>query len=581
VNSPAELRETAARAKPAPTLIALPRRKKNFLTLLPLLLPALLAVLLWMPRLRGPIDLRYDAGVYYLLGVSLAQGDGYRILSEPGAPEGIQYPPLLPAFVALHAKVFQTTDPLELGRWLRRSYFAMFVAFAVALGALARTFLDPPWAAFAACLCLLQFNTYLLSDLLFAELPFSLTSVAFVWTLTTSWKSDARQELSAFTCASAGFLLRSAGLALLAAWVGEALLRGRWRQAALRAALSLVPFGLWQAHVTRVQASAEYQAPAYAYQRAPYQFYNVTYATNIALVDPFQPELGLIDGPAVVRRIAANIAVIPTAVGEAISANYGFWRWALNELQDRFVDTRPIPKGLVLVPLWSLAALGAVGLVVLVRRKSWAIPLVVAGSIGLVCLTPWPGQFSRYLSPLAGLLSIAVVIGARHIYHSRRARWRFVGAPLAILGGLLVAVQLFTVTQIYARHRTDPRMPAFGRAVGHPIFYHDQTWTAWERAVAWIAQHAPVDAVVATSAPHLCYLWTGRHSIFPPMEVDAAVARGLLEAVPVTHVIVDELAFLDISRRYAEPAVAEANSGWRKVYSDGGTHVYARERARP
>ena len=41
-----------------------------------------LAIVLWLPRLTGPIDLRWDAGVYYLLGTSLATGQGYRILSR-------------------------------------------------------------------------------------------------------------------------------------------------------------------------------------------------------------------------------------------------------------------------------------------------------------------------------------------------------------------------------------------------------------------------------------------------------------------------------------------------------------------
>src|SRR5262245_41801643 len=61
-----------------------------------------IALLLWISRLSGPLDLRWDGGVYYLLGSSLAQGHGYRIASEPGAPQGVQYPPLLPAVVALH-----------------------------------------------------------------------------------------------------------------------------------------------------------------------------------------------------------------------------------------------------------------------------------------------------------------------------------------------------------------------------------------------------------------------------------------------------------------------------------------------
>lgn len=36
-----------------------------------------IALLVWLPRLSGPIDLRYDGGVYYLLGTSLAQRHGY------------------------------------------------------------------------------------------------------------------------------------------------------------------------------------------------------------------------------------------------------------------------------------------------------------------------------------------------------------------------------------------------------------------------------------------------------------------------------------------------------------------------
>ena len=51
-----------------------------------------IALLVWAPRLTGPIDLRWDAGVYYLLGTSLATGHGYRILSEPGSPVRVSAP---------------------------------------------------------------------------------------------------------------------------------------------------------------------------------------------------------------------------------------------------------------------------------------------------------------------------------------------------------------------------------------------------------------------------------------------------------------------------------------------------------
>src|SRR5262249_29155485 len=76
------------------------------------------ALSLWAPRMCGPIDLRWDAGVYYVLGTSLATGQGYRILSEPGSPEAVQYPPLLPATVAMFQRALGSKDPQVVAPWL-------------------------------------------------------------------------------------------------------------------------------------------------------------------------------------------------------------------------------------------------------------------------------------------------------------------------------------------------------------------------------------------------------------------------------------------------------------------------------
>ena len=138
-----------------------------------------LAIMLWLPRLTGPIDLRWDAGVYYLLGSSLATGHGYRILSEPGSPEAVQYPPLLPGIVALYARAFGSTDPAVIGPWLRLSYAALFLVYGIGVLTLARKYLSPLLAFIATALCLLNIWTIFLSDLLFAEIPFALVSVTF------------------------------------------------------------------------------------------------------------------------------------------------------------------------------------------------------------------------------------------------------------------------------------------------------------------------------------------------------------------------------------------------------------------
>src|SRR5438132_8726577 len=69
------------------------------------LLLSALVVATWLPRMHGPIDLRWDGSVYYVLGTALAEGKGYRLLNEPGEIEAVQYPPLLPAIIAAHQLV--------------------------------------------------------------------------------------------------------------------------------------------------------------------------------------------------------------------------------------------------------------------------------------------------------------------------------------------------------------------------------------------------------------------------------------------------------------------------------------------
>lgn len=52
--------------------------------------PIVIAVASWLPRFHGPLDLRWDSGAYCILGTSLAEGKGYRLLNEPGEIEAVQ-----------------------------------------------------------------------------------------------------------------------------------------------------------------------------------------------------------------------------------------------------------------------------------------------------------------------------------------------------------------------------------------------------------------------------------------------------------------------------------------------------------
>ena len=539
-----------------------------------------LAFLLWAPRFSGPIDLRWDAGVYYLLGTSLAKGEGYRIASEPGSPEALQYPPLLPTLVALHQWALSTTDPAIVASWLRRTYAVLFVVYGLSTLALARVYLRPGLAVAATALCLLHAWTIFLSDLLFAEIPFALVSVAFALVAGSEGSTTRLRETGAFVLAAIGFLLRTAGAVLLAAWVIEALARRRLRLALIRGLLALLPVALWQAYVTRVRASDAYLRPAYEYQRAPYQNYNVAYAENILQVDPFRPELGRADGAGLAARLMTNLARMPLALGEAVSAPKHSWQSAL-ESTERLLSRHVLPVGVVWLPILGFGTLVVAGFVVFIQRRDWMLVSIPLLSVALVCLTPWPEEFKRYLTPIAPFLTIAAILALERVDAALRARGSHRSALLGSLASpallvLLLIIQTFAAVRLFRdRDRDGASFLPGGGASGPRFFYHGRSWLAWEQAAAWIGARANASAIVATSAPHQLYLQTGLRAVYPPMDSDPEQAHRLLETLPASYVIVDELPHRDFVRRYALPAVESHPASWHLVHTVDGTRIFA------
>jgi hypothetical protein len=544
---------------------------------------AAVAILLWLPRLSGPIDLRWDAGVYYLLGTSLAQGHGYRIPSEPGSPQALQYPPLLSAIVGGYQRVLGTADPAVVGPWLRKSYAGLFLAYALAVLALARRQLRPEFAIAATGLCLLQVMTIFLSDLLFAELPFAFVSVIFAIVASNNRPAPRPwlREAAAFALAAISFLLRTAGVALLGAWVLEAVIRCRWRLAIGRAVMALLPVLGWQIYIASVMRSDEYRHPAYEYQRAPYQYYNVSYTENVRLLDPFRPELGRMTVGAFAARLATNLPSVLASLGEGVSTKRTEWYRMLEYGQRRVFGKVMIPGTVAIGPIFGLTILVLIGIIILLRRGAWLMAFVVLASVALTWTTPWPAQFNRYLMPLAPFLSICAVLALSQLADALgkdRGNWLRI-ASRAGFGGivsLMFAAALYTSIRLFQLW-TLPEAIVLPRGnTNYRWFAHDASWQTWEEVTTWIDTHTPREAIVATSAPHFLYLRTGRRAVLPPMDPDPAAARRLLESVPVSYVIVDELEFVDISRRYARPAVESDPAHWQVVHSIGDTKTYAR-----
>ncbi len=523
--------------------------------------------MLWAPRLTGPLDLRYDAGVYYTLGTALAEGRGYRLLNEPGAIEAVQYPPLLPMIVAAHQWALGTRDPARVGTALRWTWAGLFFLYGAAVYALARRWLRHGWALVATLLVLSNLHLLWLSDTLYAELPFACTVVLFLLVA----ERDEQRGLAAIL-GSVAYLLRATGLALLVAWVLDALLQRRVIEAALRAFLAAFPLVVWQAYVAEVQQGPDWVAPHYAYQRAPYQFYNVDYASNLAYRDAFTPERGFATHGDLLARIAGNVLRLPAALGESVSVR------AEGPLRPVFRVVEPDPPA-----SWSLTAsragfaliglVAAAGLLMLLADGIRLPALFWAASLGLVALAPWPSQFGRYLVPLAPLTAIGLVLV---FANATRLANGVVQSATGAATGMLLAAQILVLGVVF----TERHEPVDASQPGAPqrLFFYRPAWQRHDAALAWLGRTARPDAVVATITPHRLWLASGLRAVFPPFEPDPAEAARLLDTVPVTYLVIDELDFLDVARRYAEPVVLAYPDRWSLVYgkSGTGTRIYMR-----
>ena len=539
---------------------------------------------LWIPRWAGPLDLRWDGAVYYVLGTSIAEGKGYRLLHEPGEIEAIQYPPLLPLLAAAPQMVFGTSDPVVIGGWLKLFFFFFHAGFVLAAYFMLKMLL-PRWVAFLAALALLlNVQVVFHSNLLFSEIPFGLVTVLFVTCNRRS--SSPIYEVLASVLGVTAFLLRAAGIALFVAWVAESLARKQFKRAAVRALIAAIPVLGWNAYVFQVESAPSYSTPAYPYQRAPYLNYNVSYATNLALVDYKSPDSGKATALQLAKRFLQNIVGMGATLGESVSDSREYWRSRFQFRGQRFPFLKLIPQRSFYIPVILLGGLILGGLVILIRRGEVFIPVYVLSSVGLLCTTPWPEQFRRYLVPVAPFLlaslCICVLSGNNWL---RMSRSKLV-QQCALVAPILVLILIFeaevnSLLGMYRYHfdsvRSETRQ---GKIVDYRLFYYDAASKSLDEGLDWLKRKAKADDVVATSMPHWAYLRKGLKAVRPPLEANSERAQTLLDSVPVAYVVLDK-SDEGYSNAYMLPLLQGSPRAWQLVYEDerGPVRVYERVRA--
>jgi hypothetical protein len=539
-----------------------------------------ITILSWLPLRHGPIDLRWDAGVYYTLGTSLAQGHGYRLLNEPGDAWAVQYPPLVPAIISAVEVLARTDDPSVIGSLMKLAWLAMFLVFVAGVYIMLRGFLPRAWAFAGALLCILNFEFYFYANLGGSELPFALLGVAFL--LALRLPNGRKQELAAAAAGAGAFLARNIGIALLGAWILDGILRRRFRLAAGRSVLAAACLLAWTGYIHWVESSPAYFRPAYPYQRAGYLFYNVSYLRNVSYKDPFRPESGKVGLRDIVERITTNAAAVPEKLGSTITAAAEFWeigRLAIG----RFTGIAIVPSLLLMAIRIGLGILTLAGLALLLVRLQWFVPLYVIATILVICSAPWPTQMLRYLEPILPFLLLAfltAVLALQSYLLKSRPVWLVrVGPALAV--GAILALQ---IGSYIVSHTIHFQLATYRTRSGAAVAYHQLWYRApdqgLDEAIDWIQAHAQPGDVVASSMPHWIYLRTKLKAVMPPFEWDPRQAQQLLDSVPVRYLVEEDRETLtNFTARYMDRMLTVFPDRWRLVHVSPGNFAKVYERA--
>ena len=548
-------------------------------------------MVLRLPHLSGPLDFRFDAGVYYTLGMSLAQGKGYRILSEPGNIHGMTYPPVVPALAAAHQLALGTSNPDVVGHALRLTFAVLFTAYVLAVFWMASVYLPAGYAAAAALIVAFHFRTNFHADYFVAELPFALVATLLFGIIGTSEhgslapRRDSRGwRIAAGALAVAGFFMRTAGISLFCVWILESLSRRRLRQTLVRCGVAFLSVASWQLYLSSVKRGPDYTAPAYAYQRAPYQFYNVPYSESMWLVNLFQPESGAASARDLPARILSELAELTGTWGESVSIKRAWYEGQIAKV-NRVLGRPILPVWLTDVAIVSLTALILAGLVRLVLRRAWLIPVYTAVTVGIFLIYNAPGSLERYLASIASTSVVALMLALLWIRDRldalvpgrRIGRLAIVSVLVAMLGQEAHTLRK-TVRLLYHPAQWADRD---GRRHDYRLYAYDRSWQLHADALDWLGHRAASGEISATSTPHWAFLRTGMKAVQPPWEPDPVAAQRLLEGVPVKYLVIDRLTAYEqgeTNRRYTLPLVGAFPERWELIYgvADSGSRIYRR-----
>jgi len=441
-----------------------------------------------------------DNALYWALGRSLVENLEYRDLGAPGAPYETSIPWGFPLLIAAGMLVLPDGYPyLKIVCWL-----SMAGAFACLWGFLSHLF--PRHRAISLlALLLLAINHRLLvfASLLLTEAPFLLCSMGALLAFEVyrrRWAERWWGVVPSAALASYGYLVRPAGVALVAALLGYLVLSRRWKATAVATGVVLLLAGSWHVRSVLVPSESENLYLSYLVKRSKYQ----TDEAKVGAAD-------------LVARVSHNARAYARSPLHRLTLGT---KW-----KDR---TRWSPE------VAPMLAMIAVGFAFSLRRRG-PVHLYIPLYLGVILLWLPESVKTRYLAMIFPLLLPLAMVGLHRLIALRWPTLAAWAVLLAFLGmGYFHGVRMSRKVDSYTEVRQ-----AY-RAGKHEVKQR-RSYRSYVQMCEWLRDNTPEDAILGARKPRLAYLYSGRQAVRITFETDPDEVYPWLVDNRIDYVLLDRL----------------------------------------
>jgi hypothetical protein len=462
---------------------------------------ALIAAAVYLLRLDRIVGLMGDDGWYALLGMALAEGRGYTLISSAVAEILPMYPPGYPALLAIALRV---VPEFPQNLWLLKgvSLVAMGTVAVLTYRYLVeqRQLSRDLAACCAAATVFTPAFVFLATSTLMSECVFTalqILTVLFIERAASAERDEARVRCAAYSgvAAAATILTRTAGVAVLAAGVLYLAKKRSARAAAVYAVLAGACLAPWWAYTALHAPTAAARTANGGQISQPYSEHFWRGADGTRRIGPREFAVRIRQNVwNMLSRDAGGIIAPIVYRGPSESGQETIDLALPREGSARSMGNTPGTVALSCV----LSGLMLLGFGTIVREgRGTVTEFLVPISCGVAAA--WPFPTFRLVLPLTPFLLVYLLEGLRVTMRLSRTR----RAPLRIAVLTIIGLHLFDHLAYVALAR--------GAADGR-VYFADQ-FQEVDDLVAWMRTNLREPGAVATDRPALVYLLTGRKTV--------------------------------------------------------------------